>query len=193
MRKKFLFFYSIFFFFTISGCYRYEIIFKSDTPEEKNKIDENQALEEFPEISFSHSELRQIAYLIDILPENTKKDFYANYVEWVESWGELSAFSQSRTRIEAIGYDPLLKFCKQYDRALLPLIFRKIAEGDHFASNLLIDLTFPEYEDLWEEMRVYSITHYSSLSFYISFSKIILEKEYDTIFQSIQKKFYPEE
>ena len=147
------------------------------------------------ESRFTQSELNQISYLKSRIPEIVINEFYLKCSEWKKTWSrpEISIHSNSRKYAESVEYENLIKFSLKYGKALLPLVFELLENGESMTINLLEDLTFPENRQIYDDIKTdfyrkvdVRKTIPSTVSILIEYSKYLLSNEYETIFKMIE-------
>jgi len=153
---------------------------------------------------YTDEELVQITLLSALVPDEIKADFDKKYLEWTKTWSRPDIAISSVPRAYALSdeYKALLNYCESFGKAIWPLLFEKSAtgtfeEGIQFSSNLLEDLTFSQYTDLFEYIRSFfgsqpdpvSASISNSFCCHIVYSRNLLKLEYDNILQSILENF----
>jgi len=106
-------------------------------------------------VEFSDSEKTRLANLIEKLPENVGQEFKKKYMAWKETWNDPDVCIHSDPRKYAVSeqYAKLLTYCRKQGKAILPLLFQQLEQGDIFVINALEDLTFVEHRSLLDGIR----------------------------------------
>ena len=168
--------------------------------------------------TFTESELNQISSLIDSLPYSVEGNFNIKYISWesvlvdnpdygnawyIQLWPETwrwefpdikKIIATQRILTESEEYESLLNYCKEYGKAVFPLIFERMVDANYQKHIVIVleELTSTEYKDLFEEtLFFYNCLENVGLDFYNIFwkaySKRLFEQEYDNILKSIQE------
>ena len=138
-------------------------------------------------VSFSQSELDQIADLVNSIPVIIKDDYNELYTEWQSA---RSIHSNRNIYFLLDEYYDLLEYCKIYGRAIWPLVLVDISKY-LYNYNLLIALTNAESItslpavsfSFVEGVNPTPYIHYTS----VVFCKKLLVEEYDNMLKSIQE------
>jgi len=146
-----------------------------------------------PKYSFSQFELDQIEILKDYIPAIVQSEFEEYYLEWANTWrGVFSGNPYDYAKSKE--YDNLLQYCKNYGKAVWPLLFDKVTLGRGIVRveilNLYKDLTYTGTEDFFdgtrpprEEGDYFPADVYLNLVYYC---KGLLEDEYENILKSLE-------
>jgi hypothetical protein len=173
------------FFILIAGFAFSALSCNSDPDDTSNPADLSK------ESYFTESELNRITDLKDLLPEIVTTGFEAKYLEWKNTWMSVGPYSDSRKFAESEEYENALKYCAEYDKAILPLLFEKLHNPEeYYVVNLVRDMTTPEYyPHLYDECYRKAADRkieFSGNAIWINYCKQVLAKEYENIKKSIQ-------
>jgi len=141
------------------------------------------------ESSFSASELNRITALKDNIPSGIKSDFDAKYLIWEKTWDrpEIAIHSNPFVYAKSSEYENLLAYCMKYGKAIWPLVFDKLEQGDIYVISLLRDLTYTGKGNFSVEItRSASVKIPSLYTMQVDYCKRLLVKEEANIQKSIQ-------
>ncbi len=127
----------------ISGCIN----------EERTK--EEGGLTIIEKVELSVDEKAKLSNMTENIPEEVKQEFNTKYGAWKETWDDPSLTYASNPRMftQSRQYEEFLNYSKEQGKAIWPLLFQKYEQGDELVKEPLIDLTYPEYGSLLDEIR----------------------------------------
>ena len=78
------------------------------------------------------------------IPAAIISDFDTKYLVWEKTWERPEIVVSSNPFMYALSseYESLLAYCMKYGKAIWPLVFDKLVQGDIFVISLLRDLTY---------------------------------------------------
>ena len=105
------------------------------------------------QVELSEDEKARQSTLVENIPEEVKQEFNTKYEAWKETWDDpdLIIYSTHEMFTKSWQYDEFIKFCKEQNRTIWPLLFERYEQGDELAGMVLIDLT--EYGYILDEIR----------------------------------------
>ena len=144
---------------------------------------------DFNQVCFDQSELDLIDSLSNLIPANTRAEFYSLYLTWTETWGNPEIVgSGPYSRAKSTEYYNLLNFCLKYDKALIPLIIDIIAQREYYYTlNLIKDMTYfgsIDFLDYIYPSPSLGIFYPISVNI-VNYCKKLLKDEKDNILRSI--------
>jgi hypothetical protein len=107
-----------------------------------------------PKVAFSDCEKAKLIKLIDRLTENVRQSFNAKYEAWKATWTDpkLIVHSNPRHFVQSGEYKRFLEYCRKQDKAIWPLLFQKLGQGDDLVQIPLGILTGADYGDVGVEV-----------------------------------------
>ncbi len=107
-------------------------------------------------VELSEDEKARQSTLIANIPEEVKQEFNTKYGAWKETWDDpnLTYASNPRMFTQSRQYEEFLRYCKEQDKAIWPLLFQEYEQGNNLVAEVILDLTYyTEYGSLLDEIR----------------------------------------
>jgi hypothetical protein len=111
-------------------------------------------------VGFSVSERARVMEMRQALPLSAQDAFETKYNAWVATWAlpEVAIHSDPRMYANSKEYDELIVFCRKQGRAIWPMVFEKLEQGDFLAINALEDLTLADNIHVLEAVKEENLT-----------------------------------